>query len=236
MVFLHVLKFSAIFFIVCLRIYCQGTITYSQYCDTIEQNDISHKQIKSLFQFIAENEHVLDYSDCNICKSRAHIITSILENKFKDIKTGKAWLFAFPKLSSKREQYQTKPIIWLRHKNICSEWGYHVTPIIITPSDTFVIDPATQKKAVKLGKWAASLVPYSGEALLVIKQSKYYIFPDDEYNLFEDEKTIWGDENENLYDEHCSRSIDEIVRAKMGLIEPWKMNELVKKIKKLIEE
>lgn len=230
------LKFSAILFILSLHIYSQGIITYSPYSDTVEQNDISINQIESLFQFISENEHILDYLDCNVCKSRAHILTGVLENKYKDIKTGKAWLFAFPKLSSKRELYRTKPVIWLRHKNICSEWGYHVAPVIITPGDTFVIDPSTQKKAVTLGKWAGSLVSNGGEALLVIKQNIYYIFPDDKYNLFEDEKDVWTDEKDNLYDEQYSRSIDEIVRAKMGLIEPWKMNELVKKIQKLLEE
>lgn len=216
-------------------VYAQGIVIPGIYSDTVKQNTVTRALVDSVFNFISSQNHTLDFSDCNICKSRAHIITRAIEKKFEGITTCKAWLFAAPKLSSKREYYRTKPEIWLQHKNICSKWGYHVAPAIITSGDTFVIDPATQKSAVRLTDWASGLVPPGGEALLVIKHSLYYIFPDDKYDLFEDEKAVWYDEDENLFDEHYSRSVDEMVRTSLGFIEPWKMNERAWKIKKLIE-
>jgi hypothetical protein len=69
---------------------------------------------------------------------------------------------------------------------------------------------------------------------LVIKRPEYFIYPDDNNNLFEDEKAVWDDAGENLLDESFSRSTDEVVRAALGLIEPWRMNERVRKIKLLI--
>lgn len=234
-------------------VYSQGKIVKSDYSDTLEQNAVTRAQVDSVFNFIASQNQTLDFSDCNICKSRAHIIARAIEKKFEYITTGKAWLFAASNLSSKREYYRTHREVWLQHKNICEKWGYHVAPVIITESDTFVIDPATQNSPVKLTDWASALVPPDGEALLVIKQNIYYIFPDDNYDLFEDKKAAWYDEDEkikwfyedkiiirydeeeNLFDRHFSRSIDEMVRASLGFVEPWKMNERVKKIKKLIE-
>lgn len=244
---------AAIILISGVRIYSQSVIVSSPYSDTIPLNNITRAQTDSVFNYIASLEHIIDFSDCNICKSRAHIITRAIEKKYEGITTGKAWLFAASKLSSKREYYRTHREVWLQHKNICEKWGYHVAPVIITASDTFVIDPATQNTPVKLRDWASALVPSDGEALLVIKQNIYYIFPDDNYDLFEDKKAvwydedekikwfyedkkiIWYDEDENLLDKHYSRSIDEMVRTSLGFTEPWKMNERVKKIKKLIE-
>jgi len=213
-------------------------ITHSALSDTVPVNNITRGMVDSIYRFIVSHGDVIEFEDCNICKSRAHITARAIEKHFEGVAPGvtlgKAWLFADCRRSSQREKYRYKPEVYLENTGVCSLWGYHVAPIIITPTDSFVIDPATQKSAVTLSVWAGKLIPKHGEAFLVIKDKWYFIFPDDDNNLFEDEKSVWHDDNENLLDESFSRSIDEVVRASLGLAEPWKMRSRVVKIKKLI--
>ncbi len=195
--------------------------------------------VDSIFRFIVSQNDVIEFEDCNICKSRAHITARAIEKHFEGVTPGgitmsKVWLFADCRRKSQRQKYRYKPEVFLENTGICSSWGYHVAPVVITPADTFVIDPATQKSAVTLREWAGKLIPKNGEAFLVIKDKGYFIFPDDENDMFEDEKSVWHDDNENLLDENCSRSIDEVVRASLGLVEPWKMRSRVVKIKQLL--
>jgi hypothetical protein len=210
-------------------------ITHSALSDTVPVNNITRGMVDSIYKFIVSQSDVIEFEDCNICKSRAHITARAIEKYYTGVTLGKAWLFADCKRQSQREKYRYKPEIYLENTGICNRWGYHVAPILTTPTDTFVIDPATQKSAVTLSTWANKLIPKHGEAFLVIKDKRYFIFPDDENGMFEDEKSIWYDSNENLLDESFSRSIDEVVRASLGLAEPWKMRSRIVKIKKLLD-
>lgn len=211
-----------------------GRIEYSLISDTIEQSAVSKEFIDSVFNFISGKNDLIDFDDCNICKSRTHIITGIIENKFPGVTTGKAWLIADCKRKSKAPEYRYRENIYLEHTGRCKSWGYHVAPVIITPGDTFVIDPASQNGAANIKDWADRLIPEKGNAYLVIKNSRYFIFPDNMEDLFEDEKLNWLDDDELTTDEHYSRSIDEVVRAHMGLLEPWMMRYHAKKLKELI--
>jgi hypothetical protein len=210
------------------------SVIRSALSDILPVNNISASTADSIFRFVVSKGDVIEFEDCNICKSRAHITARVIEKYFPDVTAGKAWLFADCKRGSQREKYRYKPEVYLEYNKECSSWGYHVAPIIITAADTFVIDPATQNSAVPLSQWAGRLVPKNGEGFLVIKRPEYFIYPDDNNNLFEDEKAVWDDAGENLLDESFSRSTDEVVRAALGLIEPWRMNERVRKIKLLI--
>lgn len=214
--------------------FSQPRIEYSPLSDTAAISAVSLSAADSVFAW-AQQLAVIDYNDCNICKSRAHILAHIIEKRFANITVSKVWLFAGPKIKSRRSAYRTRPELWLQHKNICSGWGYHVAPVIVTSGDTLVIDPATQTRAVSLGEWASSLVPSGGEGLVVIKHRRFYIFPDNEKHYFEDEKILWTD-NESLLDESYSRSIDEMTRTSLGIAEPWQMRSRVKQLEELINE
>lgn len=219
---------------VCSITYSQPKLIYSTLSDTLAQNNITKAFADSVFKMVASHGDLIEFEDCNICKSRAHIICRVIENHFTGVTTGKAWLFADCKRKSQQEKYRTKQNVYLQNTGVCKLWGYHVAPIIISPGDTFVIDPATQKSAVKLSEWAYKLIPNNGEAYMIVKNKRYFIFPDGTGDLFEDEKSVWEEEKELLSDDEFSRSIDEVVRASLGLIEPWKMNERVEALKKLI--
>ena len=212
--------------------FCQGVLEFSIHSDTLSAGNITVK-IDSVYSLIAGTKDIIEFEDCNVCKSRAHITARVIERSFPGVSVGKAWLFADSKRKSQKDFYRYKPVVYLENKGVCRSWGYHVAPVIITPADTFVIDPATQTKAVKLGDWARNLIPAYGKGFVVIKERRYFIYPDDEQNLLEDEKSEWTDD-ESLLDEEYSRSIDEVVRASLGLVEPWKMNAKVKDIKSLI--
>jgi hypothetical protein len=212
-------------------------LRYSPLSDTLAVSELTSAGADSVFTRAAGLSDALDYSDCNVCKSRAHILARALEKHFAGVRCGKVWLFADSKRKSQREKYRTKPEVWLTLPGTdCRAWGYHVAPVIVTALDTFVIDPATQSKAVTLREWARKIIPAGSEGFAVMKVSRYYIFPDDERDLFEDELAVWIDDNESLLDEEYSRSIDELVRASLGLVEPWKMRERAWKIKQLIIE
>lgn len=209
-------------------------IEYSRLSDTLPVNNITQAEADSIFRFITAQSDMIEFADCNICKSRAHIMGRVIEKHFAGVTVAKAWLFADCRRLSQREKYKYKAEVFLAGGN-CDNWGYHVAPVIITPKDTFVIDPATQKTAVKLGDWARGITPQNGKAFLVVKHAGYFIYPDDKDDHFEDQKSVWGEENESLTDENYSRSIDEMTRTSLGLIEPWKMRERVEKIRHLLE-
>lgn len=160
-------------------------------------------------------------------------MSRVIEKYFPGVATGKAWLFADCIRKSQREKYKYKPEVLLAN-GMCDRWSYHVAPVVITPSDTFVIDPATQKSAVRLNDWACSITPQNGTVFIVVKRPLYFIYPDDNDNYFEDEKVIWYEDNESLTDDNYSRSVDEMTRTSLGLVEPWKMRDRVEKIRKLI--
>jgi hypothetical protein len=219
----------------------QGRIEYSLLADTLAGISFSQSAgqcyADSVYDHIKSIDHVIDFNDCNICKSRAHILSRVIEKEFPQLVTGKVWLIADFKRVSKRDEYKYKPEIPLVNPGKCTRWIYHVAPVVLCGADTFVIDPATQKKAVKLDEWADDIVPNvtGAKGFLIIKRSEYFIYPDVERNYFEDTKLIWAEENEILTDVDYSRSIDEMTRTKLGLVEPWRMRELLDKLKKLVE-
>jgi hypothetical protein len=203
-------------------LFSQGVLEFSSYSDTLASGNLTFK-IDSVYSLIEATKGVIEFEDCNVCKSRAHVTARVIERSFPGVTVGKVWLFADSKRKSQYEIYRYKPLVYLENKSICRSWGYHVAPVIFTASDTFVIDPATQTNAVNIRKWAMNLIPSGSKGFIVVKDKRYFIYPDDEKNLFEDEKYVWTD-TESLLDDEYSRSIDEVVRASLGLVEPWKMN------------
>jgi hypothetical protein len=219
----------------------QGRVEYSLLADTLVGVSFSQSAgqcyADSVYDHVKSMDHVIDFNDCNICKSRAHILSRVIEKNFPGLVTGKVWLFPDFKRISKREEYKYKPEVPLVNPGKCTGWIYHVAPVVMCGADTFVIDPATQKKAVKLGEWAEKLVPsdINAKGYLIIKRSEYFIYPDAENNYFEDTKPVWAEEDELLTDIDYSRSVDEMTRTKLGLVEPWRMLELSVKLRELVE-
>ena len=228
------MKSVILILIFCSAVNAQGIIEYSAYSDIIPVSVADKYTADSVFAFIKQLNGIIDFEDCNICKSRAHIIAGAVEKQFPRVTAGKVWLIADCKRVTKSADYKYKPLILLRGKGLCINWIYHVAPVIITRLDTFVIDPATQTGAVSPGEWAAGIITEGGKALIIVKDKRFFIYPDDKNNNFIDDKPEWRDDNKSLLDEHYSRSIDEMVRASLGIIEPWKMNARVKKIKEVI--
>lgn len=221
--------------------YAQREIEYSLLSDTLADTSDPRMHDESLADLVYDHikslDHVIDFNDCNICKSRAHILSRVIEKEFPQLVTGKVWLLADFKRISKKYEYKYKPEIALVNPGKCTGWIYHVAPVILCGADTFVIDPATQKKAVKLSEWAENIIPdvTGAKGFLIIKRSEYFIYPDDKNNYFEDTKQIWTEEDEILTDADYSRSVDEMTRTKLGLVEPWRMQELAGKLRKLVE-
>ncbi len=189
----------------------------------------------SVFSYVRSLDDIVDFEDCNICKSRAHILSRAIEKKFPGVTIGKLWIVAECRMSSHKEEYRVKEHIMLSSNERCNKWVYHVAPVIITTGDTLVIDPATQNTPSAVNEWTYELLRPGGEAVIILKDVKYYIFPDDADDNFEDTKLDWNDSDEPVTDEDYSRAIDEVTRAKLGLIEPWKMQEHVKKLKELVK-
>lgn len=136
---------------------------------------------------------------------------------------------------STKEYYKYKPAILLHSPGKCTNWAYHVAPVIITATDTIVIDPSTQSKPVSLSKWAGDIVPQNGSGFLIIKDKKYYIYPQNKDDLMLDSVPNWNVENKNMTDAKYLRSIDETLRAKHTLYEPWKFNYYIAELMKLLE-
>ncbi len=208
---------------------------YSLYSDTIPHTSLSSSQADSIFNFIVSNKHLIDLDDCNICKSRAHIITRIIEKYFPAVIPAKVWLVADCKRSSKTEYYRYKPAVLLNLPGKCTNWVYHVAPVIITANDTIVIDPSTQTKPVSLSKWAGDIIPQNGAGYLIIKDKRYYIYPQNKNDLFLDSVQNWNVNNNNATDDKYLRSVDETLQAKHRLFEPWRFNYYISELMKLLE-
>lgn len=210
-----------------------GTYIHSALSDTLGASNSGNAYADSVYRFIETHSHIIDYDDCNTCKSRAHIIARIIQKNFPDAVIGKIWLVADCRRLSKYDEYKYKPHVLLEHKKFCSNWVYHVAPLIITAADTFVIDPATQKGPVRILNWASKLIRTSGSAIVVIKTPEYFIYPE-KNELFEDKLADWNESGDEILDGNYSRSIDEMTRAKLGLVEPWKMRNLKKELEELV--
>lgn len=213
----------------------------SPYSDTIAISTVGAGAADSIFNFISGELDFIDFDDCNNCDSRAHIITAITEKKF-NITLAKVWLFADFKRSSQTEKYRLKPHIYLSDKDDCTRWGFHVAPVIIIMRggipDTMVIDPSTADGTVNIRRWALNIIQSSkgGKGFLIIKDAKYYTYPDDENGKFEDEKNIWLDtQNKELLDTGYSKSITAILKARFGILEVNKIKNFENKIREMLK-
>lgn len=230
------IKSFILLFICFTSLYAQNPrIEYSPYSDTIPQSRLSSSQADSIFNFIVSNKHLIDLDDCNICKSRAHIISRTIEKYFPAVIPAKVWLVADCKRSSKTEYYKYKPAVLLQSQGKCTNWAYHVAPVIITANDTIVIDPSTQTKPVSLSEWAGDIIPNNGAGFLIIKDKRYYIYPQNKDDLMLDTISNWSSENKNLTDDKYLRSVDETLQAKHRLFEPWRFNYYISELMKLLK-
>jgi hypothetical protein len=209
------------------------SVAYWGLCDTIPPGDVVTAD--SVFRYAESLSHIIDYDDCNICKSRAHILARALEKRFPAAKIAKLWLVAECKTSSHKDEYKYREHKLLRYSDECNNWVYHVAPVVITAKDTLVVDPATQKGTVGVYRWMHDLIRIEGTAVALLKEKRFFIYPDDADDNFEDKKADWNDSDEPVTDDDYSRAIDEVTRAKLGFIEPWKMQEHVKKLKELVK-
>ena len=212
-----------------------GRIEYSPHSDTIPLSNISTGGIDSVFSYVYSHGWLVDFEDCNICKSRAHIISRMIEKQYPEINIAKVWLIADCKRNSQKNKYRYKPNVYLHYPGKCVNWAYHVAPVIITALDTFVIDPATQIKPVSLKVWAENIIPGNGKAFVIIKDDRFYIYPQTENDLFEDDLAKWNEKSLKLTDDKYLRSIDETLQAKHGFYEPWKFNYYMSELIKLLE-
>ncbi|MEO8512943.1 MAG: protein-glutamine glutaminase family protein [Ignavibacteria bacterium] len=230
------IKSITIIILLCTSAFAQyERIEYSIHSDSVKQNSVTPDKIDSIYTFIYSHSWLIDFEDCNICKSRAHIISRMIEKNFPEITISKVWLIADSKRNSQKEAYRYKPVVYLSYPGKCQNWSYHVSPIIITDKDTFVIDPATQTKAVKLNKWAGDVIPKNSKGFLIIKDDRFYIYPETGSDYFADELPAWDENDRSLTDNKYLRSVDETLQAKHGFCEPWKFNYYVLKLMELLE-
>lgn len=216
------------------------SIEYSPYSDSVEASNAGESLIDSAYDFINNELDFIDFDDCNNCASRAHLISAILESKFPEIKTAKVWLFADFKRASQEEKYRYKKYVFLSAGEECSNWGYHVAPVILIKNinsiDTLVLDPSTQSKAVSMRRWALDLTLEGGKTYLILKDKKYYTFPDDRNKKFEDMKRKWADDDKSLRDDNYSKSIEKILRSKHVIREHWLFASENKMIRDLLPD
>ncbi len=212
-----------------------NTVLFS---DSVDACITDKSTVDSAFDFISNELGFMDFDDCNNCASRAHLISAILEKQFPGLKTAKAWLFADFKRASKEEIYRLRKTSFLTAGNECDSWGYHVAPLVLVSCgdkiDSVVLDPSTQNKPVSLHKWASGLVTRGSKALIIIKDKKYYLFPDNDSKKFEDTKKIWVDNDKSLYDEDFTKSIEKILISKRRIREPGVFGSDMKKIRDLL--
>ncbi len=211
-----------------------GNILYSSYSDTLENQKINYNA-DSIYSYIEANKHLIDFSDCNICKSRAHILSRMIEKKFNGINVYKVWLIADCKRLSQKEKYKYKQNVYLNLAGKCSNWVYHVAPALLINGDTIVFDPSTQIKPVSIKEWAYKIIPQNGSAYLIIKDKSYYLYPESKDDYFIDETDNWETGDVKMKDEKYLRSIDEILFVKYGYFEPWKFNYFLSEILKLVD-
>jgi hypothetical protein len=153
---------SFLILLICIPyLYAQDPRTeYSPYSDTIPQSRLSSSQADSIFNFIVSNKHLIDLDDCNICKSRAHIITRIIEKYFPKVTPAKVWLIAdCMRVSTAKTITNTNLLHSFIHP-VSAQTG-HITlrRLSLPSSDTIVIDPSTQSGPVRLSKWAGDIIP-----------------------------------------------------------------------------
>lgn len=209
------------------------SITKSPYSDSLNNN--TSVKADSIYNFITSNEHLIDFEDCNICKSRAHIMCRAIEKKFAEVKVYKVWLIADSRRISQKEKYRYKQNIYLQLPGICYNWIYHVAPAALINGDTIVFDPSTKQEPVSLKNWTENLIMPGGTAYLIIKDKDYYFYPESSDNFFLDDVNDWNTGEPKMRDEKCLRSIDDILRAKHGYFEPWKFNYYISELLKLVE-
>lgn len=212
-----------------------GDIEFSKCSDTIAVNTVSPLIAAAIFSYECSSLDLIDHTDCNNCDARAHFICAVIEAKFH-LKAGKVWLFADSKRSSRADIYKLMPERYLSASDDCSKWGWHVAPVAIFGTDTLVFDPSTADKPVSITEWASDLIPESYTALLVIKNSRYVSFPEDNSGNFDDSKCVWESKpGLMLEDIGCERSIRELITAAYGFYDPWVSRVAEYKLKSLIE-
>jgi len=212
-------------------------IEFSPYSDSINECNAEKSIVDSAFDYIKKLDFI-NYNDCSNCDSRAHLIAAILESRFPALNTAKAWLFADFKRASQERTYRYKKYVYLSAGNKCSSWGYHVAPVVLiknkNSADTLVLDPSTQSKPVSLRRWALNLTPESERTYLIIKEKKYFTFPDNTDKKFQDMKKEWLDDDKSLNDDDYSKSIEKILKSKHGIREHWLFSSEIKKIQDLL--
>lgn len=215
-------------------------LEYSLYSDSIDISSAEKLTVDSAFSFISNELEFIDFDNCDECAPRAHLIATILENRFPSLKVVKVWLFADFKRASMEEKYRYKKNSYLVLNEECNSWGYHVAPAAIIESkdgaDTIVLDPSTQKKAVVLNKWAYKLIPDECSAFIILKEKRYYSFPENKKNKFNDNAEIWRDDDKSLYDDDFKTSLNKILFSRQGVMEPAVVNNRLKKIIDLLNK
>lgn len=214
------------------------SIEFSPYSDRIEISNAGVSLVYSAFDYVNNELDFIDFDDCNNCNSRAHLIAAILESRYPELNMAKVWLFADFKRASQKEKYRYKKYVYLSAGEECSSWGYHVAPVVLIKNknsvDTLVFDPSTQNNPVSLQKWAIDLTSREGKTYLIIKDKKYYIYPDNSNKKFEDMKTEWADDVKSVNDDDYSKSIGKILKSKHGLREHWLFKSEEKMIRDLL--
>lgn len=234
------LKYFLLIFLFSINTTAQnsGKLEYSSFSDNLPVSKVNKDLADSLYNFIENELSFIDFNDCNNCNSRAHITAAVLEKKFPGVKTAKAWIFADYKLASKEEIYKYKPYVHLTYEADCNKWGYHVAPLIIIEYDreidTIIIDHSTQKSPVKLNEWAENLVRNGGKGFIILKDKKYYSFPDNENKRFIDTSREWIDD-EPLYDVDYTKSLEKVLQARYGFWEPWTYRKHYNELKEMLE-
>jgi len=236
------MRYSVLLFLFAsLTIYTQqtGKIEYSRFSDQVPHSNINVTLSDSIYNYVESTLTFIDFDDCNNCDARAHLISAIIEKRFAGVKVAKVWMFANYKRTSMSEKYRFKENIYLSYDGECERWGYHVAPMIIffhsLGIDSIVIDPSTQDSPVPLSKWTASLLPRDEGVYLIVKDRKYFSFPDDENKRFEDMKEVWTDNvDKPLMDEDCSISIENIFSARNIIWDPWTYRHYINAIRNLL--
>jgi len=212
---------------------CSQTIK-SPYSDTLKTNIVNIFFADSLFVFTSSNFTFLDYNDCNNCPLRAHIMTFVFSKCFPDIKTGKVWLFADSKLSSRRDYYKTHRKEFLKGINSCPQWGFHVAPVLIFDNDTIVIDPSTQNNPVPLQKWIND-ISLNTLSYIILKDPKFYSYPEDEFDLYEDQLNKWKNKHEfSSLEGEINFMAQKLTHAYHNIFDPVRFYYYKKVISKLI--
>jgi hypothetical protein len=204
-----------------------GEVEYSTLSDTAPVNYIEYAMADSIFHFVKSELDFIEYDDCNNCESRAHLIAAVIEKRF-GVRTMKVWLFADSKRATQTDKYKYTPHykLHLGTKGDCDDWAYHVAVMMIISSngrtDTIVIDPSLKNSIATISEWAEDIVKDDTRGFIVIKDSMYRLFPDDENGKFEDYKLVWADdEHKDLLDEDYRASISSVLDARYPVSEPW---------------